>query len=139
MDRRLVPFQRWHMAWLQEGDSVPKFDVDTLLALEKQNCWTVVADGDPVACGGTLLQWPGRHQAWMYLNSKTGPHMRFITKAVKAGMDKLQGRIEMTVRADFAQGHRWARILGFRIENEPGILRAFGPEGEDHVSYVKFN
>jgi len=127
------------MAWLlAEGEPAP-FDVDTLLVLEKQNSWTVVADGNPVACGGTLEQWPGRHIAWVYLNKETGAHMKFITRAVQKGMAKLKGRIEMTVRADFAQGHRWARILGFRIENEPGILRAFGPQGEDHVAYVRFN
>lgn len=127
------------MAWLMpEGQPAP-FDADTLLVLEKQNSWTVVADGNPVACGGTMQQWPGRHLAWVYLNDSTGPHMRFITRAVQSRLAKVQGRVEMTVRADFAQGHRWARILGFRIENEPGILRAFGPKGEDHVSYVKFN
>ena len=44
---------------------------------------------------------------------------------------------ESTVRRDFALGQRWARMLGFEIETP--VLRQFGPEGEDHVGYVKFN
>lgn len=138
MDKRVVPFCRWHMAWLHQDGNPPPFGTDTLLLLEKQNCWTVVVDGEPVACGGTLMEWPGRHIAWSYMSERTGPHMSFITKAVRKGLEQVKGRIEMTVRHDFAQGHRWARILGFRIENPPGILERYGPEGEDHVAYVRF-
>lgn len=129
------------MQWLQ-GDkpaegAVPGYDVDTLLTLEKQNSWTAVVDGVPVACGGTMEHWPGRHQAWMYLGEKTGPYMVFITKAVLKGLCSIRGRIEFTVRADFATGHRWAKMLGFEVETP--LMRAYGPQGEDHVGYVRFN
>ena len=136
MTRRIVPFQRWHVGWLQE-DGMFRFDFGTLQTLEQQNSWTAVVDGDPIACGGTIQQWPGRHIAWMYLNSKTGPHMRFLTAEVLKGLRQVQGRIELTVRQDFAAGHRWARILGFVVETP--LLRGYGPEGENHVGYVRFN
>ena len=141
MTRAVVPFRRWHLAWLLEaGKAVggqAQFDIDTLLTLEKHNNWTVVIDGEPMACGGTLQQWPGRHIAWMYLNAKSGPHMRYLTRVVKEGLEKVVGRVEFTVRRDFDLGNRWAQMLGFEVEAP--VLRAFGPDGEDHVGYVRIN
>lgn len=138
---KITPFRRWHMQWLQGAgpamDGRFGYGIDTVLELEKQNSWTAVLDGAPVACGGTLLQWPGRHQAWMYMNEGTGPHMLPLTKAVARALGGVKGRVEFTVRADFAQGHRWARLLGFEVETP--LLKGYGPEGEDHVGYVRFN
>lgn len=140
MDRRLVPFRAHHLRWIQEGGLAVGGEAltpEVLAALEKQNSWTAVADGTPIACGGTMLQWGGRSIAWAYLNSKTGPHMLFITQAVLKELDKIEGRVELTVRKDFEKGHRWAKMLGFRVETP--TLEAFGPLGEDHVGYVRIN
>jgi hypothetical protein len=143
MDRAVVPFRHWHMAWLlaagePEGGRT-EFGDSTLQVLETQNSWTGVVDGEPVACGGTIEQWKGRHIAWTCMNPRSGRHMSFITRAVLRNLETIEGRIELTVRRDFEQGHRWARILGFEIENPPGVLLAYGPLGEDHVGYVRFN
>jgi len=139
MNKQLVPFRRWHIAWLQSngGGCALPFDVDTLMTLEKQNTWTAAVDGDPIACGGTIQQWPGRHHAWSLMNELTGPHMGFLTKAAKQRLSFAEGRIELTVRADFAQGHRWAKLLGFQVETP--VLVGYGPQGENHVGYVRFN
>ena len=105
-----------------------------------------------LACGDTLAQWPGRHLAWAYLNATTGRHMTYITRGARRVIERAQGRVEFSVRRDFAKGHRWARMLGFDVENfpgtkieeypadavVPGLLRRYGPEGEDHVAYVRF-
>jgi hypothetical protein len=129
------------MPWLleqgaAEGASMP-YDVDTLMTLEKQNSWSAVVDGKPIACGGTICHWPGRHQAWMYMTPQTSGHMRFITRAVQSGLEKVKGRIEFTVRADFPQGQRWAEMLGFGVETP--CLKGYGPQGEDHIGYTRFN
>ena len=129
------------MAWLQEAGAaacgVTVMPLEVLMVLEKENSWTLVIDGDPVACGGTMRQWKGRHTAWMYLNFNTRRHMLAITRAVSDKLDQVGGRIEITVRRDFVVGHRWAKMLGFDVETP--VLEAYGPEGEDHVGYVKFN
>lgn len=141
VDRAVVPFKRWHMAWLlDDGEAVggqSGLDLDTLMGLEQQNSWTAIVDGAPVACGGTMLQWPGRSTAWMYLNSKTGRHMLWLTQETAKRLQEVPGRIEITVRRDFDAGHRWARMLGFEVETE--VLKAYGPEGEDHTGYVRVN
>ncbi len=140
MIRRVVPFRRWHAAWLMEhgtAEALSLFDTDTMICLEKQNSWTLVVDGDPVICGGTITQWPGRSMAWAHLSTLAAPHMLYITRGVRRLLAEVPGRIEVTVRCDFAKGHAWARMLGFEIETP--VLRAFGPAGEDHTGYVRFN
>lgn len=105
--------------------------------MESANSWTGVVDGTPVVCAGTLQQWPGRHTAWAYVAKGTRPHMAWITERVRENLDGLKGRIELTVRADFAPGLRWARRLGFAVESP--LLKMYGPHGEDHVGFVRIN
>lgn len=138
--RSLVPFKRWHFAWLYEKglpadgmDFLPS--LETMRHLEENGAWTAQVDGVPVACGGLIMQWPGRYQAWMVLNEDTGRYMRWLTRAVQARLAMTKGRVEATVRADFDKGHRWVRLLGFEVEAP--LLRRYGPEGEDHVGYVR--
>lgn len=143
IDRRVVRFRAHHYQWLREGNPtadggmfVPTPSV--LAQIEGQNSWTGVVDGEPIACAGTVFQWPGRYTAWAYMGRNTGPHMRWITREVLKNLSKFtQCRIELTVRADFPAGQRWARMLGFEVETP--LLKAFGPLGEDHVGFVRMN
>lgn len=141
-DLRVVPFKRVHYEWLRESN--PTADGGMFVApegvlsqLEQQNSWTGVVDGTPIACAGTIQQWPGRHMAWAYMGRNTGRHMVWITRAVRANLAQVKGRIELTVRADFAAGQRWAEMLGFRVETP--CLERYGPHGEDHVGYARVN
>lgn len=142
LDFRVVPFKAHHYEWLRESN--PTADGGLFVAtrsvleqLERQNSWTGVVDGNPIVCAGTYQQWPGRHTAWAYLGKSTGPHMHWITKQVLANLEKLQGRVELTVRQDFPVGQRWAKMLGFRVETP--LLERFGPQGESHVGFVRIN
>ena len=142
MAHSVVPFRRWHYDWLRESNPVADGGMfvateDILVQLEQQNSWTGVVDGDPIVCAGTIAQWPGRHTAWAYLGKSTGPHMVWITKAVLANLAVIKGRVEMTVRSDFPVGQRWATMLGFEVETP--CMRAYGPQGESHVGFVRIN
>lgn len=134
-DYKVVPFRRWHAEWV--GWDAYALDSETLLAVEKlPTNWTIVLDGDPIMCGGTLEQWPGRHIAWALFSKTAGRHMTYITRHTLDYLARAKGRIETVVRADYEKGHRWAALLGFERES---YLVAYGPAGEDHVGYVKFN
>lgn len=100
-------------------------------------CWTIVHDGDPIACGGFIQMWPGRHVAWMLLDDRSRRHMGYVTRQALKKLAGIHGRIELTVRADFYAGLRWAEMLGFKIEAP--LMRRFGPDGADHVGYVRVN
>lgn len=140
-DRRVVPFKPWHYQWLADGRKSAEggaFRVgdDVLWSLCKENWWTGIVDGEVLVCAGTMQQWPGRHVASAYVARGTLPHMVWITEEVKKALAKVKGRIEFTVRADFPIGIRWAKTLGFETE---ALLRKYGPEGEDHFSFVRFS
>lgn len=143
VDRRLVPFKHWHFDWMQEassvsdGTSIQTISSASLKPCENMDSWTGVIDGRPIGCAGVVQHWPGRYVSWAYLGLDTGPHMRWITRCALAGLERTKGRIEMTVRADFPAGQRWAEMLGFQVETPR--LEAYGPEGEDHVGYVRIN
>ena len=141
MTVEIVPFRRWHQEWLDEfglaaGGIGPVLDPTTMDYLERRDSWTAVHNGEPVACGGYVTQWPGRHVCWMFMNYVAGPHMLSITRAVIKKLDAISGRLELTVRCDFRAGHRWAKMLGFLVETQ--TMKAYGPEGEDHTLYVRY-
>ena len=140
MECSVVPFRTWHYDWLDgepaEGRHFPA-GADVLAQLEGQNSWTGVVDGKPIVCAGTIEQWPGRHQAWAYVSKGVLRHMPWITKAVLDNLALVKGRVEFTVRADFRAGQRWAKTLGFEVETP--LLRQYGPLGEDHVGFARFN
>jgi hypothetical protein len=143
MIRTVAPFKRFHYEWLTSRVAAADVGLgvelsgEVLAQLEAQNSWTGAIDGVPIVCAGTMLQWPGRHAAWAYLGDDTAPHMLWITKETLARLDAVKGRIEATVRCDFSAGHRWAKMLGFKVETP--LMERFGPGGEDHTGYVRFN
>lgn len=138
-----IPFQRQHLDQLNEDGLAEGVSADVGAdagpLLEASNSWTVTHGGRPVFCGGTIQLWPGRHMAWAGVSSEAGPYMKFITREARWIVEQADGRVELTVRADFESGHRWARMLGFDVENPPGLLRRYGVDGEDHVAYVRLN
>ena len=140
---RTVPFQRWHGYRLRDNGLAEEgvfLDGPTLMQLERGNSWTAIYGAEPIAAAGVLEAWRGRCAAWAYMSRDAGPHMLYITKAVKKFLNETsRGRIELTVRTDYELGHRWARMLGFAVENSPGRLLRYGPDGADHTSYVMFN
>lgn len=95
-------------------------------------------DGVVVGAAGLLPQWPGRAIAWLLTGVvpvRAWPAItRETSKILEAGHNAGYRRIELTVRADHEAGHRWAHRLGFR---RYCALYLYGPDGADHVGYVK--
>jgi hypothetical protein len=112
------------------------FPYSTGIALEGHKSYTLFFDDEVVGCAGTLEHWPGRHSAWAYFNRNSGGHMVAITRFTQDRLSAIKGRVEMTVQKDFTKGHKWAKLLGFEVETP--LLVCYGPKGEDHVGYVKF-
>lgn len=142
MSYLFVPFKRWHMELLMNA-GVPAGglvapDGETMAAMERApNLVTLTYEGHPVAAGGTLELWPGRHMAWALLPPSSGAHMLTITREAYRLVRAVRGRVEMQVKRSFAAGHRWAKLLGFEIETP--VLRSYGPDGEDFTGYVLLN
>lgn len=94
-------------------------------------------DGDCVVfCGGRAELWPGRSIVWALLSKDAGHYMVRMTRIAKIllGMQE-GGRLEVVIRSDFEQAHRWAKMLGFQHEcHKPRYL----PGGLDADEYVRF-
>lgn len=137
-------FQPWHLKMMTEaepGDLPPEMASDAVLEYlaSLDNSWTLLGPGGQVLwCGGTVPQWAGRHIAWSHVSQHSGPAMVRVTRRAREHLEKAKGRVDITVRADFEKGQRFAEMLGFEIENPPGIMKAYGPYGEDHIAYVRF-
>ena len=78
--------------------------------LLRGECFAGILDGVVMFAAGRVNKW----QAWAVLSRHAKGHMISITRAMLRLLE-LHGRepIEMLVRCDFDQAHKWARMLGF--------------------------
>lgn len=97
--------------------------------------YTGLAGDQVIACIGLFEMWENRAYAWGLIAKEAGPHFIHITKAVLRAMEMHQfRRIETAVLCNFTQGHRWARLLGFKHE---GTMKSYTPTGEDCELYAR--
>lgn len=91
-----------------------------------------------IAAAGIVTTRPYRLAlAWALISIHAGPHMLSITRKCRAVIaDDPIPRVEMSVRADFEEGHRWARAVGMTLET-PTPLRKRGANGEDEMIYAR--
>lgn len=98
-------------------------------------CFTAEVDNRILVCSGLVNIWENRAQAWALMSADAGQHFVRIFRAIRSFLE-LQDtrRIEATVDADFEQGHRLMRMLGFQLET-PEPMRAYLPDGRDCCLY----
>ena len=137
----VVPFEADHLSelLLQESQMMlqPMMkDVKYGLSLEKSGpAFSAVVDGEIIAALGILPQWTNRAIAWGLIGEKAPQHFLSLHKAVSRFLKLSEyRRIETSVASNFAEGHRWAQMLGF--ENE-GTMKAFAPDGSDCDLYAR--
>jgi hypothetical protein len=137
----IVPFKAEHLYQIEVQNA--QADLKTILppgaarVLEGTEAFTALDDdGRVLGCAGVQALWPGRDLAWAYISRHAGPHMAGITRAVRRFLD-LRGarRTEMAVDCGFAAGHRWAKLLGFRLEIER--MEGYLPDGGAAAQYVR--
>lgn len=137
----LVPFKPEHLqmlvlqdaqAWMQPMLEDPGYGA---ALVDAGPCWTLT-DGQSVAmCVGLVRMWENRGQAWALMSAHAGRHMVQAMRMMRGLMDLLpERRIEAVVDADFEQGHRMIRMLGFLKE---GVMRAYLPDGRDVAIYAR--
>lgn len=98
--------------------------------------WTAL-DGDRVlGVAGLGVHYPGRAEAWCMIGAGV-PRTAWLA-IHRAVLGVLAGaefrRVEATSRVGFEAAHRWLHLLGFDAE---GPLRAYGPDGADHIRWAR--
>lgn len=110
---------------------------DQGLALEAlQSSTAVEDDGTIIAAAGLVPQWKNRAVAWAFL-SDTGPHnfMKVHRLVMKAMDESGFKRIELTADCDHPNAHRWAKLMGFRLEADR--MEAYLPDGRSCSLYAR--
>lgn len=89
--------------------------------------------------GGITPMWPGVANAWFGPTPLARRYPLALCEVARRAMDQARAnnhlhRIECQVWAAHPTSHHWVRFLGFARE---GLLRKYGPNGEDYVMYAR--
>ena len=137
----LVKYEPWHLMFILNHPSqalVRKFvkESDAISLQRHEYCFSILKNGSPIASIGLMKYWNGRYEAWAFIIPGHRSDFLYIHNCVKQFLKHAPcRRIEMTVEQSYPQGHRWAKLLGFKVECER--LESFGPQGGDHKLYVR--
>lgn len=102
--------------------------------------FTGLVSGVPVIVSGVLQVHPHIGMAWAILSEECRNHLLPATRAVASFLEGYKmSRIETAVKRDFAQGHRWAKMLGFENETPERGMRNFTEDGETYDLYARYN
>lgn len=137
----VLPFEPEHLDRLELQSAQlgiqPIFD-DPRYALSLQKAgpaFSAEVDGEIIAALGIIPQWQNRAIAWGLIGKKARRHLLAVHRAVDRFLVMSEyRRIETSVATNFAEGHRWARMLGFERE---GTMRAYTPDGFDCDLYAR--
>lgn len=107
---------------------------------ESGSAFTLRARGGRIlaVCGIAAID-RGYGHAWAFMDSRAGPHMRWLTVTVRAHIDAKMAshrRIEIMVRADWPAARRWAQQLGFA---EEGRMFCAARDGKDMLRFARAN
>jgi hypothetical protein len=136
----VVPFAAWHLDWLnlQATQRVlsPLLTMQYGQSLERAGpCYSAFVGMDVIACAGIVEMWRGRAQVWSLLSEQMPRYRKAVHKAVKGFLDGYRvKRLECVIDPRSETAMRWATHLGFHVEH---LMRAYTPEGDDQLMYVR--
>lgn len=91
--------------------------------------FSVMLDGEAIACGGLAEIHDDRAVAWSLISEAALSHFKIVHRVVLRVMQSSHfSRIEMVVNADHKQAKRWAQSMGFTQE---ALMRKFNDDGSD--------
>lgn len=118
----ITPFRAAHFEELRsrqpESQASQDISPEIARAMERRGSQTFLGkDGRVLMVFGAVEIWKGRAEVWAVLEQNCRDEFLAMHRAALKWLDGLpHERLEMTVEAGFADGHRWARLLGFELE-----------------------
>lgn len=96
--------------------------------------FTGISRGEVIACAGVAPSGLGSATLWGFISAGAKPYFVRLHRSAER-MLRLRPfrRIEASSEVDFEPGCRWLELLGFEAE---GVMRAYGPDGKDHMRYA---
>lgn len=137
----VIPFEAEHLQLLKLQESQAMIqplmtDMEYAVSLQTRGpAFSAMVDGEIIAAAGLLPQWENRAVAWALIGENARRHFVRLTKSMVRYFDFAEfNRLETAVKTDFAEGHRWARMMGFVRE---GTMRGYAPDGCDYDLYAR--
>lgn len=138
---KLIPFELTHLDWLVQSG-----EIQTALKNERiefggqfKYAFTILdSENRVLTLFGVSAYWENRGEVWCIFNRRVRNYAIFteVTNLVREKLNSLPiRRLEAGVRYRHNRGHRWAFLLGFKVEAER--LKAFFPDGSDATLFVK--
>jgi hypothetical protein len=123
---------------LRPYDNVQFVARETIFAASYGKAAIAFYNNRPCAVVGVSPKWPGVWDAWAYGTVRLPKRGLEITKYALNELKPFilsrgAHRLECQSRLDHHQAHSWLRSLGARDE---GILRGYGKDGSDYVSFA---
>lgn len=138
---RTIPYKAEHLKNLQLQDA--QVEASKLIsyehqkALENEHAYTFVDDGEILLCAGVMPLWPQRAVIWSYFSRNAGRKMLAIIRVTVSILDEMPfDRIESAVEENFSQGHRFNKLIGFKLET-PEPMQKYFPTGSAAFLYSR--
>ena len=137
---RIINFEPEHFLWVMDVDrNVPEKTADLKAlgqkALTQGPCLTLLGCNDEaIACAGMRMLFDHSAEVWLRLSKKAGPHsVRIIKVQMYRWIEQYNlVRLQASGPTTWTDLPRWWEWLGMQKE---GILRKYGPHGEDYFIY----
>jgi len=139
---KVIPYAQGHFDFLEvrhvyAGDSDLENRIGSLIGEATSLCYTFIKEDKAIAVLGGNLLWPGVMEVWTVTTDLITEYPLEFHKKVRDVISGLEKELEIkrfqaTVRADFDMGKKWLHSLGFISE---GLLKKYGPEGEDYFMF----
>lgn len=137
---RVVDLAPCHLAVLdvqpQQRDAIAMLDEAAMEMLCVPGSYTVLEGDRPIICGGVMEIVPWRGLAWSFVAGNLQHMFVHAHRVAKRIIDVAPfPRIEFEVDCDFDEGHRWAQLLGFKLETPR--MEKYGFDGRAVARYVR--
>jgi hypothetical protein len=101
--------------------------------------YSVFSDGDLFMCGGVRRIWGGSGEAWMLYSPAVVRLKLAAVKTIKRLLEDIIARegyyrVQSFIPVRIRQAAKMLEMLGFERE---GLLRRYGPDGEDNYLYAR--
>lgn len=141
---KIVPFELDHLkalhlqpaqAWMQPLVDAPAY-AQQMAACDS---YTALLEGAVVAVAGLVTIWPGRAHLSALISDgfkDSGAFVVLHREVLRRLAASPIARVEATVDGGFEAGHRWMRMLGFRLETPKGMA-GYMPDGRTSYLYAR--
>ena len=146
MDSRVVPYHPDHLdKILEDGMNNDKIEIDARNYKDQMDfripgmSFTCLVRNIPVVGGGVFPIWNGVGEGWLVASKRIFRNKLSAVKAVTKRMDQICynnkiWRLQTAVRADYPEGLRFAKFLGYKSE---GLMEKYGLDKSDYYRMAK--